>query len=109
MRKRSLRAAIRQAVRQSNLAPRQKLAFGLALIFTPGATEAIEDYLIQGPLAEAGIAVDVSGSEPMIDFDKLEKLFQLLLEYIPQFIELFERFFPAEAYAAFFAQETPTA
>ena len=95
MRKRSLRAALRQAVRQSNLTPIQKLVFGMALIFTPGATEFIEDYLIAGPLAEAGISVDSSGAEPMFDLDQLERLLQILIEYLPQLIAIFEKFFPA--------------
>lgn len=98
--KRSLRAAIRQAVRKANMPPRQKLVFNLALIFTPGASEAIEDYLIDGPLAEAGIAVDRSGPEPMIDLDKFEQLLQILIEYLPQLIAIFERLFTPAGAAA---------
>lgn len=101
MRKRSLRVLLRQAVRQSDLTAWQKLRLGLVLIFEPEASALIEDWLIQGPIAEAGIAIDTSGVEPMFDLDKLERLLQILIEYLPQLIAIFEKFFPT----VFAAQE----
>lgn len=92
--KMSLNAAVRQAVRRSqDLTPLQKLNFNLAMLFVPGFASVVQSHLIDGPLKDAGFGFDESGAEPMFDLDNFERLLQILIEYLPQLIAIFEKFF----------------
>lgn len=86
----------RQAVRQSSdLTPRQKLALQLALLGRRG-NEQLQQIILDTVVDQAtafGITIHSPEVSPQFDLDDLERLFQLIIKYLPQIIELIEKFF----------------
>lgn len=92
----SFRQTLRKAIRKSNLKAKQKLTLRLSMVFNPEIREAVEEHLI-AVAADAGITVTANVEDPTVDptfdLDQLERLLQILIEYLPQLIAIFEKFF----------------
>lgn len=84
----TFREAIIEAVKRSpDLSWRQKLRLRLVLALRPAAREAVEEDALRHVNSQ-GMAI--ASAEALIDLDKLERLLQILIEYLPEIIALIE-------------------
>lgn len=87
----TFRDVVKQAIRQSDDLTRiEKLKLRLTMAISPAAREAVEDFLIEAA-AEEG--VQVADADAQIDLDQLERLLQILIEYLPAIIEIISELF----------------
>jgi hypothetical protein len=97
-RKGSFRSLIRTAIRQSrDVKPLQKLQLRLAMAFNAEVASAIEDHLVSVAQENGFVILQEEGSEPLFDLGNFEALLKLLIEYLPQLIAIFEKFFMSAA------------
>lgn len=79
----SVRQAIAQGIKQSDLRSIEKLRIRMALAFSSDARLAVEQFVVDVAAEEAELAVSEG-----IDIDQLEKIIQLIIKYLPQIFEI---------------------
>lgn len=77
---------VKQAIREADTITRgQKLRLRVAMAIFPEVRTAVEDHLLE-VVNEQGVSI--ASVDALINLDDLERLLQLLIEYLPQIIEL---------------------
>lgn len=84
-RKTTFRQAVNQAIRQSDLPATQKLQLRIVMALRPEAREAVEEFLLD-KANESGMSI--ASADAQIDLDNLERLIKLIVEYLPQIIDI---------------------
>ena len=84
------KAALKQLRDDGEINRRQYLLFRTALAVFPGFRDMVDEELLD-VAAEQGL--DISGPEVRLDLDQFERLLQILIEYLPQLIDIFLKLF----------------
>lgn len=107
--KSTFREAVQEAIQSSDLNRVQKLRLRLAMAMRPAVKDAVEEHLLD--VANEG-GVSIASVDSQIDLDQFERLLQILIEYLPQLIEIFVGLFgsmDAPSPASISAVTVPTA
>lgn len=88
----SFRGVVKEAIRQAdNITGVQKLRLRVGMALKPEMREAIEDHLLEHVNTVEGVSV--LSVDAKIDPDKLERILQILIQYLPQLIEIISDLF----------------
>jgi len=90
---RTIRGLVRQAINECDCPRRQKFAVKLLLAVNPRAREEIQQECISYINEVAAAGIPAGSFDAGIDPENFEKWLQILIEYLPQLIEIIMKLF----------------